>query len=229
MPVHIVGEGRLLRDMFLAICLANDYETGECCRTLESLPGLAPRDMVLLFHHGSGDGLLADLRAFRARQPGVFVILVTGEGCAPATQAALGACAEAVIPERKSADALLAALKVVQDGYRIVLPDVPAGLARVSGARPQEPVALRSVAAPQPAPQAPGPQPAPAGNGRAGLSERERLILAKLMEGATNKSIANELGICEATVKVHLRTCFRKIGARNRTQAALWASEQLQL
>ncbi|MEX0303989.1 MAG: helix-turn-helix transcriptional regulator, partial [Leisingera sp.] len=60
-----------------------------------------------------------------------------------------------------------------------------------------------------------------------GLSEREQLILAKLTEGATNKSIANELGICEATVKVHLRTCFRKIGAQNRTQAALGASEQL--
>jgi two-component system, NarL family, nitrate/nitrite response regulator NarL len=35
--------------------------------------------------------------------------------------------------------------------------------------------------------------------------------------------IANRLGITEATVKVHLKTVLRKIGALNRTQAAIWA------
>jgi len=35
--------------------------------------------------------------------------------------------------------------------------------------------------------------------------------------------IANRLGITEATVKVHLKTVLRKIGAANRTQAAIWA------
>jgi DNA-binding NarL/FixJ family response regulator len=67
----------------------------------------------------------------------------------------------------------------------------------------------------------------PASAAAHGLSGREWLILTKLIDGATNKSIANELGICEATVKVHLRTCFRKVGAKNRTQAAIWASEQI--
>ena len=216
MPVHVVGESRLLRDMFLTICEAHEYETGRCCGALAELPQLPAQDMVLCYSHGTGPGLLEELQAFRARNGAVQLILITGDDCPAAAQTRLSHYAEAVIPERKSAGALIAALQVVQDGYRIVLSS-PAGLngaaqEAMNGADPQ--------AADAPAAAARQPQ-------RHGLSEREQRILAKLTEGATNKSIANELGICEATVKVHLRTCFRKIGAKNRTQAALWASEQL--
>jgi two-component system nitrate/nitrite response regulator NarL len=44
-----------------------------------------------------------------------------------------------------------------------------------------------------------------------------------LVEGASNKVIANQLAITEATVKVHLKSILRKINASNRTQAAIWA------
>lgn len=211
MPVHIVGESRLLRDMFLNICEAHDYETGLCRSHLAELPPLPEKDLVLYYSHETGAGVETALQGFRARNSAVHLILITGDDCPPAVQAGLSQYAEAVIPERKSADALIAALQVVQDGYRIVLPDSARGAMTVQ----RQPVAPRN-----------GTHD-PAVSGGHGLSQREQLILAKLTEGATNKSIANELGICEATVKVHLRTCFRKIGAKNRTQAALWASEQL--
>lgn len=211
MPVHIVGESRLLRDMFLTICEAHDYQTGHCCSTLADLPPLPQQDLVLYYSHDTGAGLEAALQGFRAGNGAVHLILITGDDCAPAVQAGFSRYAEAVIPERKSAGALIAALQVVQDGYRIVLPDSASAEMTVQR---------------QPGQQANGQRSGKPGGGH-GLSDREQVILAKLTEGATNKSIANELGICEATVKVHLRTCFRKIGARNRTQAALWASEQL--
>lgn len=61
-------------------------------------------------------------------------------------------------------------------------------------------------------------------NGDGGpLSPRERQILGCLVRGEPNKVIASQLGITEATVKVHLKTILRKINARNRTQAAIWA------
>jgi two-component system nitrate/nitrite response regulator NarL len=41
--------------------------------------------------------------------------------------------------------------------------------------------------------------------------------------GDSNKVIANRLGTAEQTVKVHLKSLLRKIGATNRTQAAVWA------
>lgn len=56
-----------------------------------------------------------------------------------------------------------------------------------------------------------------------GLSNREIEILRRLMQGQPNKVIANDLDITEATVKVHLKGILRKIGVKNRTQAAIWA------
>ena len=57
------------------------------------------------------------------------------------------------------------------------------------------------------------------------LSGREGEILGKLLLGHSNKMIARELAISEATVKVHLKVLLRKLKARNRTQAAIWAIE----
>lgn len=55
------------------------------------------------------------------------------------------------------------------------------------------------------------------------LSNRERCILWRLIEGESNKAIAREINIAEATVKVHVKAILRKIRVRNRTQAAVWA------
>ena len=56
------------------------------------------------------------------------------------------------------------------------------------------------------------------------LSSRETEILQCLTEGAPNKVIARKLDVAEATVKVHIKAILRKIGAANRTQAAMWAT-----
>lgn len=59
------------------------------------------------------------------------------------------------------------------------------------------------------------------------LSVREVEILGRLREGESNKAIARKLDITEATIKVHVKAIMRKIGASNRTQAAMWASQRL--
>jgi len=59
------------------------------------------------------------------------------------------------------------------------------------------------------------------------LSKRETVILHSLMGGDANKVIARKLEITEATIKVHVKSILRKIGAANRTQAAMWANENL--
>jgi two-component system nitrate/nitrite response regulator NarL len=59
------------------------------------------------------------------------------------------------------------------------------------------------------------------------LSAREREILGCLTQGEPNKVIARKLDITEATIKVHVKAILRKIGATNRTQAAIWASQRL--
>lgn len=59
------------------------------------------------------------------------------------------------------------------------------------------------------------------------FSERELEVLGWLKEGAPNKVIARRLNVAEATVKVHVKAILRKIGVRNRSQAALWAAYHL--
>lgn len=56
------------------------------------------------------------------------------------------------------------------------------------------------------------------------LSARELEVLKDLSKGSANKEIARHLGISEATVKVHVKAILRKSNARNRTEAALWAT-----
>ena len=55
------------------------------------------------------------------------------------------------------------------------------------------------------------------------LSRRETLILRMLIQGASNKVIARNLVITESTVKVHMKAILRKLRLQNRTQAAIWA------
>lgn len=59
------------------------------------------------------------------------------------------------------------------------------------------------------------------------LSTREAEILGCLTKGEPNKVIARKLDITEATIKVHVKAILRKLGATNRTQAAMWASQRL--
>lgn len=60
----------------------------------------------------------------------------------------------------------------------------------------------------------------------AGISPREREVLALLVDGQPNKLIARQLGISEKTVKAHLTSIFRTIGVTDRVQAILWVERQ---
>jgi DNA-binding CsgD family transcriptional regulator len=58
------------------------------------------------------------------------------------------------------------------------------------------------------------------------LTPRELEVLAALAEGMTNKAIARRLDISLHTVKFHVESLFRKLGARTRTEAVAKASER---
>lgn len=58
------------------------------------------------------------------------------------------------------------------------------------------------------------------------LTDREIEILRCLLDGDPNKVISRRLEIADATVKAHVKAILRKLGVRNRTQAAIWAASR---
>jgi DNA-binding NarL/FixJ family response regulator len=61
-----------------------------------------------------------------------------------------------------------------------------------------------------------------------GLSEREREVLVLISTGATNREIAAVMHVGAETVKKHAGALYRKLGVRNRTEAAQRAAQLLQ-
>jgi len=61
---------------------------------------------------------------------------------------------------------------------------------------------------------------------RAVLSARECEVLALVVDGCSNREIAEALGIAHNTVKNHLRSILAKLGVKNRVQAAAYAVSQ---
>lgn len=60
---------------------------------------------------------------------------------------------------------------------------------------------------------------------RAKLTRREKQILQFIHEGATNLDISAHLEVSEHTVKSHLYNVYKKIGVRNRMEAANWVRD----
>jgi DNA-binding NarL/FixJ family response regulator len=58
------------------------------------------------------------------------------------------------------------------------------------------------------------------------LSSREQEVLRHLVDGMTNKEIANLLGITEATVKCHVSTILMRLNVSDRTQAVVTALQR---
>lgn len=58
------------------------------------------------------------------------------------------------------------------------------------------------------------------------VTPRELEVLGAIGEGLTNKAIARKLGISLHTVKFHVESLFRKLGARTRTEALAKAAER---
>jgi DNA-binding NarL/FixJ family response regulator len=58
---------------------------------------------------------------------------------------------------------------------------------------------------------------------REGFPGCEKDVLLLLLQGQSNSSMAQRLDLPEAVIRGALRAIYRKLGVRNRTQAAIWA------
>lgn len=57
------------------------------------------------------------------------------------------------------------------------------------------------------------------------LTNRQNQVLGLVAQGLSNKQIAYQMGVSEATVKLHINALLRSVGATNRTQAVIMAQK----
>jgi DNA-binding NarL/FixJ family response regulator len=168
----------------------------------------ASLDLVLMDIDLPGMDGIGATRRIRAEFPDLPVIMLTVSTLDRDLIEAVEAGAVGFLTKSLSASALIRALRDF----------------RAEGALPMDPtMAARVVAHFQRRIAAPGSQPAPAADTREWLEERltprEQQVLAQLTSGARDREIADRLVIAERTVKNHVQSILRKLGARNRTEA----------
>jgi two-component system, NarL family, nitrate/nitrite response regulator NarL len=163
-------------------------------------------------------GLVEDLNAVKASFPDAHVVVVGDANQLDLVAVALGLGATSFVDESVATSSLIKELELVGQGEPVIsVLIVKRLLGHISSPPSEQAVTIRAV----------DEQPPPETQGltqqKSQLSSREAAILGGLVQGASNKTIACQLKITEATVKVHVKAILRKIRVRNRTQAAIWA------
>lgn len=148
-------------------------------------------DLVILDYRMPGMNGLAGLEEVKANLPQTPVAILSGAMDAGEAERALERGAAGVIMKNLRGTALLTALRLMATGETYVPRAVINALPRRAAARPSF------------------------GN----LTPRELDCVEQLVRGSPNREIAARLAISEITVKLHLNSAFKKMGARNRSDA----------
>jgi DNA-binding NarL/FixJ family response regulator len=176
-------------------------EAADGAAALERSAALQPDVVLMDLHMPVLDGIAAT-RRLRVEQPGVRVLALTTFDDDEDVFAALRAGAVGYLLKDVPSDRLVEALLAAARGESVLQPSVAAR------------VVARFADLPDDA--APRPQPLVVP-----LSERELEVLRLLGDGCSNREIATSLFLAEGTVKNHVTNVLAKLGARDRTQAAL--------
>ncbi len=158
---------------------------------------LTPDVIVMDLRMPDGDGIAAT-RTVRRLHPAVKVVVLTALGDRESLNAAVRAGAAGFLVKAAKPQAIIDTIRLVARGHG-VLPGEE--LARMWDDGDQEFADLPR------------------------LTRREGQVLTALSRGLSNRQIGAELGIAEATVKLHLSTLMAKLGVTSRVQALVRAHQ----
>jgi DNA-binding NarL/FixJ family response regulator len=133
------------------------------------------------------------LREIRLQHPSLYLVIVTESLNRSDILFALSAGAHGYVSSNLPFDEIVEAFSLILAGKIYV----PREISIISSAEPES--ELANVA---------------------GLSVRERQVMALVAKGHSTKMIAGLLDLSEGTVKVHISASFRKLGVKNRISAA---------
>lgn len=179
-------------------------------------------DLVILDLRMPGMDGMKGFEVMRETYPNILVALMSGVADEEDVRMAFDMGAAGYFPKTMSGKALLQAIKLVLTGERFMPIDQKASTI-MPAYYDDGPTAGRS--SPYGARVSEDQSEAMQANGEFKLTPRESEVLSYLVQGASNKEIANALGLQVVTVKLHVRGVCRKLDVKNRTQAALKAQE----
>ncbi len=202
----IADDHKLLRDTLSSFLSQQDdiqiVSVGDVEEARAAIAREAPFDLVLLDYGMPGMEALDGLRRILALEPAPPVALISGMAPREVVEQALALGVRGFLHKTMPATSLLNAIRFMVLGERFVPVDFLVGTETTTNQK----------ALPRGGLQRPP-----------GLSAREFDVLQALCAGKTNKEIARDLGLGEPTVKLHVKTLYRRLGASNRTQAAMIA------
>jgi len=226
-PTFIIDQSALIREGLTRILASTRFRVSSACAELrEVVRKIAPGDQTLVLYGsdlGSHDDFV-QLGRFKSEHANVKIVMLSDVQDARTLTSAIEAGVDGFLSKQITSDALLKSIELVWMGETVV----PSALLRMSVGRAEDFSAHEIVAVTPPVLEEhlmiSSAHSLSAHLDRAQrLSCKEQLILRCLTQGASNKAIARELNMAEATVKVHIKGILRKIRVSNRTQAAVWA------
>ncbi len=197
MKILFADDHVLVRDAIVALL---DQEDDFDITTVDDLQtalaeSVAGFDLVLLDYNMPGMNGLTGFDKMKGATPAPVAIL-SGSASRDVAQQALDNGAAGFLPKTMSGPSLINAIRFMAAGEVFA----PISFLNGSGGDAQSRVSKS-------------------------LTAREKQVLSGLVRGLSNKEIAREVSLQEVTVKLHVKTTCRKLGARNRTQAAIAAKE----
>jgi DNA-binding NarL/FixJ family response regulator len=208
--ILLVDDQKLMREgLRILLELESDLAiVGEAIEGQAALDGYADLqpDVVLMDVRMPGmDGVEATWR-LRERWPEARIIILTTFDDDEYVFEGLRAGARGYLLKDVSGHDLAEAVRTVAAGGALIEPSVARRVV-AEFARMAPPARASGAGLPEP------------------LSDREREILKLLAQGLSNREIAARLSLAQGTVKNYVTTILQKLGARDRTQAALRARE----
>jgi DNA-binding NarL/FixJ family response regulator len=203
MKILIVDDHALFRDglRLLLQGLAEQItvlEAGDYGQVLQHIATTTNLDLLLLDLDMPGMDGFDILARFTAQFPTVPVVIISASTQRVDMQCALDAGAMGYIPKDTTSDIMLNAIRLVLSGGVYV----PANMTHKVDTGPAA-EALDAMI----------------------LTPRQLQVLALLLRGDSNKSIALQMNLAETTIKMHVTSILQRLGVSNRTQAAVVAEK----
>ena len=212
------GLALLITQSFPQLRLLQAGDIGEATRQLDSHADIGLLLLDLALPDATGTSGLTHLRN---HSPHVTLVVLSADETPETVLAAIDAGAAGFIPKTSRSGVMRQALQTVLAGG-VYLP--PAVLLECRLPAADYNANDNAVADANADVAAAFDPPTPDADAITGLTPRQSEVLRLLIEGKPNKLICRELELSESTVKTHLASIFRRLGANSRTQAVVAAA-----